>query len=60
VDYLENIESSGRAVLNFLMLNQEIITEKTSKLREVLSERQPSYRLVDNDSWRLVNYIAPF
>jgi len=59
VDYLEYIEKTGVDVIEMMMRNNTKVNILTSKLRERLSEKMENFSQLDNDSWRIVNYLNP-
>ena len=42
-----------------LINNNQKVNGITSKLRERLSEKVENFNQLDNDSWRIVNYLNP-
>lgn len=42
-----------------LVKNNSKVNGLTSKLRERLSEKVENFNQLDNDSWRIVNYLNP-
>ena len=60
VDYLEYIEQTGKDVINMLINNKAKVNGLTSTLRKRMSEKvHSSFGNLDNDSWRIVNYVNP-
>ena len=59
MDYLEYIEKTGVDVIEMMMRNNTKVNILTSKLRERLSEKMENFSQLDNDSWRIVNYLNP-
>jgi len=59
VDYLDHIEKTGLDVIDLMMRHNTKVNVLTSKLRERLSEKIENFSQLDNDSWRIVNYLNP-
>jgi len=59
VDYLEYLEQTGESVINMFLRHSGKIKHLTSDLRKRLSEKNPDFSNLDNDSWRKVNYLSP-
>ena len=60
VDYLEYIEQTGKDVINLLINNKAKVNGLTSTLRKRMSDKvHSSFGNLDNDSWRIVNYVNP-
>ena len=59
VDYLEYVEQTGESVIELLIRHNSKISGMTSKLRNSISKTMDKFGNLDNDSWRIVNYVSP-
>ena len=56
---MEYVEQTGESVIELLIRHNSKISGMTSKLRNSISKTMDKFGNLDNDSWRIVNYVSP-